>query len=62
MITNEEMKNLIKPEGDNYFVLDVRENIEFESGHFPGATHIRSADLKSGDWETLPKDRQVVVE
>lgn len=44
-----------------FLVLDAREDIEFENGHFPNATHIRFADLKTGRWIELPTDRPVYV-
>lgn len=46
---------------ENPFVLDAREDIEFEYGRFPGATHQRFADLKAGKWQDLPKDQPIYV-
>lgn len=41
-------------------VLDVREDLEWDGGHIPGALHIRNGRLP---WEDLPlpKDRPIVV-
>lgn len=43
------------------FVLDAREDEEFETGRFPGSLHIRFADLLAGEWVSLPNDREVYV-
>jgi rhodanese-related sulfurtransferase len=61
VITNQELKNIVERRENNYVVLDARENIEYENGHFPGSAHIRFADLKAGRWLELPKDKLVYV-
>jgi rhodanese-related sulfurtransferase len=43
------------------FVLDAREDEEYDIGRFPGSHHIRFADLKAGEWITLPQDQVVYV-
>ncbi len=44
------------------FVLDAREQIEYEYGHYPSSTHIKFADLdEGGQWIELPKDVPVYV-
>lgn len=60
-ISNDEFEKIITNENDDYIVLDARENIEFETGHFPGSTHIRFADLKAGKWVELPQDKFIYV-
>lgn len=60
-ITNQDFEALIKGPQDTYLILDARENIEYENGHLPGSTHIRFADLKEGEWQSLPKDKVIVV-
>jgi rhodanese-related sulfurtransferase len=47
--------------GTPIFVLDAREDEEFEIGSFPGSTHLRSADLVAGKWIELPTDRTIYV-
>ncbi|MGO3153229.1 MAG: rhodanese-like domain-containing protein [Galactobacter sp.] len=42
------------------FVLDVREDYEFEAGHVPGATHIPMAELPER-FEELDPDEDVYV-
>jgi rhodanese-related sulfurtransferase len=42
------------------FVLDVREDYEFEAGHIPDATHIPLADLPAR-FEELDPDEDVYV-
>ena len=60
-ISNSDFKTALNDSRAQYLVLDARENIEFENGHFPSATHIRFADLKAGRWIELPTDRPVYV-
>jgi len=60
-ITNEKFKQMTDSRADNYIVLDAREDIEYENGYFPGSSHIRFADLKAGEWISLPEDKYVYV-
>ncbi len=60
-ISNLDFQSVLKDTQAQYLVLDARENIEFENGHFPNATHVRFADLKSGRWIELPTDRPIYV-
>jgi hydroxyacylglutathione hydrolase len=55
----EDLHQKIK-EGSNLVVLDVRESIEWETGHVPGATLISLGDLHAR-WQELPSDTPVVV-
>lgn len=59
-ISNIELKSNIELNQPK-LILDAREDIEFENGHFPGATHIRFADLKAGRWIELPTDKSIYV-
>jgi rhodanese-related sulfurtransferase len=43
------------------FVLDAREDEEYELGHYTGSTHVRFADLIAGSWVGLPTDKVVHV-
>lgn len=43
------------------FVLDAREDEEYEIGFYKGSVHIRFADILAGAWEELPSDRVVYV-
>lgn len=43
------------------FVLDAREDEEYEIGHYPDVHHIRFADLIAGQWTELPTDEVVYV-
>lgn len=43
------------------FVLDAREDEEFEIGNFPDSTHVRFADLLAGEWIRIPTDKVVYV-
>lgn len=61
MITNQQFKELITSSTADYFVLDAREDIEYENGYFPTSTHIRFADLKAGEWTKVPQNKPVIV-
>lgn len=48
--------------GDNqYFVLDVRDRIAYDTGSVPGSTNIRLADLLRGDTTALPTDKSTPI-
>lgn len=57
-ISNEEFQ---KVSANNPFILDARENEEYDIGRFPKSTHIRFADLISGEWIRIPTDRVVYI-
>ncbi len=61
VISNQELKTLIQSKNSDFVVLDVRENIEYELGHIPGANHIRMADLMNDGWLALPNNKFVIV-
>lgn len=42
------------------FLLDVREDDEWEAGHAPGAHHVPLGRVET-EHETLPKDAEIVV-
>lgn len=46
---------------NDFLVLDAREDIEYEIGHFLDSLHIRSADLRAGRWRLLPIDKTIYV-
>lgn len=45
----------------NAFVLDAREDEEYEIGYYPGSHHLRFADIKAGEWITLLTDQPIYV-
>jgi len=57
-ITNEEFQSKDK---NKVYILDAREDEEYEIGFFTGGTHIRFADLLAGSWVGLPTDKEVIV-
>lgn len=59
-ISNEDFQNVINKGGEIY-VLDSRENEEYEIGNFSDSVHIRFADLLAGEWISLPTDRVIYV-
>lgn len=61
LLTNQELKGITNGQQTNYLVLDARENLEYENGHFPKSLHIRFADITAGQWTELPKDKFVYV-
>jgi rhodanese-related sulfurtransferase len=60
-ISNRQFQDIYINSLPEYLVLDAREEIEYENGHFPSGIHIRFADLKAGRWQELPVDKKVVV-
>ncbi|MFC1616478.1 rhodanese-like domain-containing protein [Patescibacteria group bacterium] len=58
-VSNGEFANLVN--SGNAYVLDAREDEEFEYGRFPGSNHIRFVDLFVGEWQSLPKDKTIYV-
>ncbi len=59
-VNNEDFEKLLKSD-PNIFILDAREDEEYEIGHMPGSTHIRFADLLAGMWGDLPEDQEIYV-
>jgi len=59
MATNAEFDKEVKRGLPGAIVLDARENIEYDNGHFPNSIHIRLADLKAGRWIELPSDKVI---
>ena len=60
-ISAEEAKNIIDSH-EEYIILDVREQDEYDSGHIPGAILIPYTDIESKAEEMLPrKDMQILV-
>ncbi len=60
LISNKDFNKIIQAP-DKPFILDARENLEYDIGRIPGSTHIRFVDLKSGKWEKLPSEKIVYV-
>lgn len=58
VMTNSEFSNI---DLDKVFLVDAREDEEYELGHYPGSTHIRFADLLAGAWIELPEDKEIIV-
>ena len=58
LITNEDFSRLAEAP---IFVLDAREDEEYEIGYYPGSNHVRFADLLAGEWQDLPTDKVVYV-
>jgi rhodanese-related sulfurtransferase len=61
MITNTQFKDILAQDESEYFVLDAREDLEYQNGFFPNSTHIRFADLSAGRYSEVPTDRFVIV-
>lgn len=61
MVTNEELQKIMKESNQKPFILDAREDLEFEIGHIPESTHIRFADLRVGRSKELPKNTPIYV-
>lgn len=61
VISNNDLKDKINNNKDNYIILDARENLEYEIWNIPWSIHIRYADLQAGRWMELPKDKYIYV-
>ena len=60
-ITAEEAKKIMDS-GEEYIILDAREQKEFDSGHIPGAILIPYTEIENKADEMLPdKDMQILV-
>lgn len=59
-VSNQEFQSAIQVNASTY-VLDAREDEEYEIGRFPGSNHIRFADLVAGRWIDVPTDKTVFV-
>lgn len=46
---------------DNYYVIDVRNQSEWDSGHIPGAHHIMLGTL-SDKLKSVPKDKKIIAQ
>jgi rhodanese-related sulfurtransferase len=57
-ISNEEFRKIASSE---IFVLDAREDEEYDIGRFNGSEHIRFADLIAGEWIRVPTDQAIYV-
>ncbi len=61
IITAEEAKKIMDS-GEEYVLLDVREQDEFDAGHIPGAILIPYTEIENKAEEMLPdKDKQILV-
>jgi rhodanese-related sulfurtransferase len=47
-------------DGNEAFILDVRTEIEYNAGHYPGAVNMPLHTLRTNK-ETLPRDREILV-
>ena len=60
-ITAEEAKKIMNA-GEEYFILDAREQDEFDAGHIPGAVLIPYTEIENKAVEMLPdKDKLILV-
>ena len=57
-ITVEEVKTIVDNKDENYVLIDVREDYEFNEGHIPGAVNIPLGNITSVDYS---KDKTLIV-
>jgi len=57
-VTASEAKKMM--EDDTYFVIDVRNQSEWDSGHIPGAHHIMLGNL-TDKLDEVPKDKKIIA-
>ncbi len=61
IITPEEAKNIMES-GEDFVILDVREQDEFDEGHIPGAILIPYTEIEARAESLIPdKDKQILV-
>lgn len=46
---------------NSIYILDVREDIEFETGSILNSHHVRYADIVGGEWQSLPEDKEIYI-
>lgn len=57
-----ENANTIMNSGEEYIILDVREQDEFDAGHIPGAILLPYTEIEDKSEEMFPdKDKQILV-
>lgn len=59
-ISNQEFAAVLVNIADIY-ILDAREDEEYEIGNMSGSNHIRSADIYNGDWAKTPAKKPIYV-
>lgn len=57
-ITPEEVKEILDNKNENYVLIDVREDYEFNEGHIPGAVNISLGNIDSITYST---SRTIIV-
>ena len=57
-ITTEEVKEILDNKNENYVLIDVREDYEFNEGHIPGAVNIPLGNIDSITFST---SRTIIV-
>lgn len=57
-ITTEEVKEILDNKNENYVLIDVREDYEFNEGHIPGAVNISLGNIDSITYST---SRTIIV-
>ena len=57
-ITTEEVKEILDNKNENYVLIDVREDSEFNEGHIPGAVNIPLGNIDSITYST---SRTIIV-
>ncbi len=61
VITAEEAKKIMES-GEDYILLDVREQDEFEEGHIPGAVLLPYTEIdRNAETVITDKDKQILV-
>lgn len=57
-IKTEEVKKILDNKDENYILIDVREDYEFNEGHIPGAVNIPLGNITTVDYS---KDKILIV-
>jgi rhodanese-related sulfurtransferase len=59
IITNSQFQEIIKTQ--NPYVIDIRSDSEYSSGHFPGSHNLVLKNLLAGDWKNLPTNQVIYI-
>ncbi|PLX20859.1 hypothetical protein C0584_03685 [Candidatus Parcubacteria bacterium] len=60
-ISKKDFLGILEKQDKNNFLLDAREDFEWDEGYFEGSLHMRMIDILIGGWQDIPRDKRVYV-
>ena len=60
-VSNEDFFELLEGGPEDIYLLDAREDFEHEEGIFKNSIHFRFADILTGTWTEIPRDKKIYV-